>query len=111
MSQTGHRRSQDPHGTDIDSAEDIIQQGLSPTRAAELGGGDAFWTTTRKADADIFSPVNPSGGTPRVVCVDVSNSVLDSMRREGTLDVGGRVHIFAGEGWETLNEFVGFSKD
>jgi RHS repeat-associated protein len=47
------------HGTDLDSARDIVARGLDSNTARELGGGDVFWTTTSLSDAELFAVVNP----------------------------------------------------
>ncbi len=99
------------HGTDAASADDIVDNGLSVQRGERYGGDGSFFTTTNRGDAELFSQVNPAGGKPCVVCIDIDNGVLDSLRRQGDLDVDGPVNRFYGDAFETLNQVGRFSKD
>jgi hypothetical protein len=63
------------HGTDTESAGNIVANGIDRGAASELGGGDEFWTTTSKGDAELFAKVNPAGGEPAVVGIRVTGGV------------------------------------
>jgi RHS repeat-associated protein len=49
------------HGTDLASARNIVQSGISKAAARDLGGGDFFWATTKIEDARLFAMANPRG--------------------------------------------------
>ncbi len=97
------------HGTDLDSAGDIVRNGLSVSAAKQVGGGDLFWTTTSLNDAKWFAAANPSDGPPAVVQMDVPSSVMDGLRTSGQLSVAGSVYMFAAPAWPTLNRTATFS--
>ena len=64
------------HGTDLLSATDILNNGLSRARAASQNVTGEFWATTDAADADTFAQVNPAGGIPSRYSFDVEEAVL-----------------------------------
>ena len=99
------------HGTDLDSANDIVRSGLNRQRATDLGGGDTFWATRNGTDADFFARANPAGGQPAVVRIELDQKVVESLQRQGLLDVDGDVFRFNGDAWDILNEFGRFFLD
>lgn len=48
------------HGTDLKSANDIVDRGINRAAASEKGGGDVFWTTSDIKLARIFARANPA---------------------------------------------------
>lgn len=50
------------HGTDLASASDIRQNGLSIANAQSVGGLGDFWATDDVNEANIFALVNPRSG-------------------------------------------------
>jgi hypothetical protein len=67
------------HGTDENSANDILHNGLNAASAARQNVTGEFWATTSAADADTFAQVNPAGGTPARFSFDLPLSVLGSL--------------------------------
>jgi hypothetical protein len=67
------------HGTDEDSANDILNNGLSRTRAASQNVTGECWVTTNASDADTFAQVNPAGGIPARYSFDLPLSVLAAL--------------------------------
>jgi hypothetical protein len=63
-------------------------------RAAELGGGDAFWTTTSSTDAGWFAAANPAGGAGAALSISVPNSVINGLASSNLLSVQGSVYLF-----------------
>jgi hypothetical protein len=97
------------HGTDAVSAANIVENGLNVAQAAEVGGGDIFWTTTSLEDAQIFAAANPAGGTAAIVQMQISQSLAESLIAEGQLTISGSVYKFSSEAWEILNESASFT--
>src|SRR2546423_12779527 len=60
------------HGTDENSANDILHNGLDQARAASQNVTGEFWATTDAADAEVFAQVNPAEGTPARYSFDLS---------------------------------------
>src|SRR5260370_3337196 len=52
------------HGTDLASANDIMNNGLDQARAAAFNASGEFWATTDLATANTFAQVNPANGAP-----------------------------------------------
>jgi hypothetical protein len=50
------------HGTDLASAVDIEQNGLSAQRAQALAGSGDLWATDDVVEAEWFAKVNPANG-------------------------------------------------
>src|SRR5947209_19954297 len=50
------------HGTDITSATDIQQHGLSIAKAQAIAATSDFWATDDANDADVFAQTNHVGG-------------------------------------------------
>jgi hypothetical protein len=97
------------HGTDALSAANIVAKGLNVSRAAEVGGGDIFWTTTVLKDAKIFAGVNPAMGVPATVQMQLSAPLVQSLQAKGYLEIQGSVHKFSAEAWKILNKNATFS--
>jgi RHS repeat-associated protein len=64
------------HGTDAGAADDIVAHGINRNAAAELGGGDVFWMTESRETARLFAQVNPAGGNPAIIGVDLPTDVV-----------------------------------
>lgn len=67
------------HGTDKASAEDLLQNGISQTRAVGCGGTGEFWTTTEVADSETFAQVNPASASPARFSFDVAVTTIQSL--------------------------------
>jgi hypothetical protein len=67
------------HGTDDDSANDILNNGLDAVNAARHNVTGEFWATTSPADADTFAQVNPAAGTPARFSFDLLLPVLAAL--------------------------------
>jgi hypothetical protein len=91
------------HGTDIGSATDILENGLNMSKAAELGGGDALWTTTSSSDAGWFAASNHVGGDPAVLQITVPNATINDLSGSGMLSVEGSVYRFQPGAMNILN--------
>src|SRR5262245_65774885 len=64
------------HGTDLDSANQILALGLVAALAARYNGGGEFWVTTNPGTADYFANSNPAGGQPVRLEFDLSEQAL-----------------------------------
>jgi hypothetical protein len=64
------------HGTDLLSATDILNNGLSRVQAANRNVTGEFWAATDPADAETFAQVNPAGGIPARFTFDLEETVL-----------------------------------
>lgn len=64
------------HGTDLNSALDIMHNGLDQTNAAALNVSGEFWATTDQNMADVFAQVNPTGGQPARLDFDIPLQVV-----------------------------------
>jgi hypothetical protein len=91
------------HGTDLGSASDILENGFDMSKAAELGGGDALWTSTSSSDAGWFAEANPSGGAPATVQITVPQSAIDNLSSQGLLSIEGPVYRFEPAAVNVLN--------
>ncbi|QQS33233.1 MAG: hypothetical protein IPM50_01230 [Acidobacteriota bacterium] len=99
------------HGTDVNSATNIITGGLNVQNAINLGGGDVFWTTTNLGTARIFAEANPSGGTPAVIQLTLPRQAADAMIGAGTLRVGeGGTYMFQRPSWPQVNSTGVFTR-
>jgi hypothetical protein len=96
------------HGTDAVSAADILTNGINMGRAAKLGGGDAFWTTTSSSDAGWFAAANPIGGVPATLSISVPNLVIRSLSSSNLLSVQGSVYLFQPGAASILNSAATF---
>src|SRR5579859_5353197 len=63
------------HGTDIKSANTMVNKGIDRVAADQYGGDGMFYTTTNLADARTFAEVNPAGGPPAVVGINLSTGL------------------------------------
>jgi hypothetical protein len=97
------------HGTDAASAADILTNGVNMGRAAELGGGDAFWTTTSSSDAGWFAAANPAGGPGATLSISVPNSVINNLTSSGLLNAQGSVYLFQPGAASILNSAATFT--
>lgn len=98
------------HGSDAESVESIIANGLNRAAAAEKGGGDIFWASSNLEEAGWFAQTNPAGGTPSVLRIDISVPAVQKLVKEGALQVEGSTYKFAGGAWEQLKNLATFSK-
>ena len=67
------------HGTDLASANDLLNNGVDAGKAAAFNVSGEFWTTTDVAVADTFAQVNPAGGTPARLEFDLPMPVLTAL--------------------------------
>jgi hypothetical protein len=67
------------HGSDVVSANNILNNGLSLALALQAGGTGEFWATIHAADADTFAQVNPAGGVPARYSFDLPRRVLAAL--------------------------------
>jgi hypothetical protein len=91
------------HGTDADSAQDIVENGLSSEAAGNLGGGDVFWVTTSLSDARFFSQANPADGPPAVVGIDLPAGVAAAIRSGLLEPVAGLPGACTVKDWSKFN--------
>lgn len=91
------------HGTDFASATDILENGFDMSKAAELGGGDALWTTTSASDAGWFAAANPSGGPPGILQITVPEATINSLSSQGLVSIEGSVYRFQPGAMDVLN--------
>jgi hypothetical protein len=64
------------HGTDLDSATEIRDRGLSAAAAARYNSTGEFWASTDAGTADWFARTNPASGSPARLDFDLSEDVL-----------------------------------
>lgn len=64
------------HGTDLDSANAIMVNGLEVAAAAAFNGAGEFWATSDRATADWFAMANPANGSPARLEFDLPGPVL-----------------------------------
>jgi len=67
------------HGTDLASAKNIVEHGISRAAARRIGGGDAFWVTTSKAEAGMFAIANPIGGPAAIVGITLTGGISQAV--------------------------------
>jgi hypothetical protein len=67
------------HGTDENSANDILQHGVNHTQAAAFNVSGEFWATTSAADAETLAQVNPAGGVPARFSFDFPLGMLQTL--------------------------------
>lgn len=90
------------HGTDINSAFDIAENGIN-TQA------DSFYMTSSQEDAQMYAENNPAGGDPAMVSTTVPDSVLTDLQSAGNLEINDSgVYRFLPGAWSVLNE-LGFN--
>ena len=96
------------HGTDVGSAENIIENGISRSAAARLGGGDAFYTTIDRETAGIFAAANPAEGAPAIVGINLSAGIEGAIER-GIIDPFDMFPgTYAVRDWELFNEIAAY---
>jgi hypothetical protein len=91
------------HGTDANSADDILATGFDMNQAAELGGGDELWTSTSASDSVWFAQANPAGGEPALLRIEVPNPVIEGLSNNNLLTIEGSVYRFQPGAMNTLN--------
>jgi RHS repeat-associated protein len=100
------------HGSDEASVEDIIANGLNRSKARKLGGGDVLWAVpeSEAAQARLFAQVNPSGGQPAILGIEISETGFASLVRRSLLkvDTSGGFTAYQITAWERLNDIVRF---
>lgn len=64
------------HGTDLASAQDILQNGVSQQHAAAWNGSGEFWATTERHRAEWFALSHPA--SPPAACLefDLPDAIL-----------------------------------
>jgi len=67
------------HGTDENSANDLLHQGLDQAHAAAFNVSGEFWATISLADAEAFAQVNPAGGVPARYSFDLALWALQTL--------------------------------
>ena len=67
------------HGTDLQSANDIVRNGLDAVKAASYNGSGEFWASSEIGTADWFARTNPSNGQPARISFDIEESVLQQL--------------------------------
>jgi hypothetical protein len=70
------------HGTDLDSANDLLANGLDSAKAAAYNVSGEFWATTNPQTANTFAQVNPAGGPPARFDFDIPVDVLQTLLAE-----------------------------
>lgn len=98
------------HGTDADSADSLVSGGLSRSRAARLGGGDSFYTTTDEATARVFAEVNPAGGTPAVVGIRIPGGVAGAAERGLITPFKGFPGTYVVDDWDLFSNVASFGR-
>lgn len=94
------------HGTDAASASDIVANGIDRDAAARLGGGDQFWATTSRSDADIFAATNPAGEPPAVVGINVASGIDQAVANGILSPVASLPGAYAVNGWEAFDQIA-----
>lgn len=64
------------HGTDLDSALNLVKSGLDALAAASYNSGGEFWATSALDVAEWFAQSNPAGGSPAIFMFEVPDIVL-----------------------------------
>jgi hypothetical protein len=64
------------HGTDVASATEIRQNGLSVGKAQALAGSGSFWATDDINEANWLAQVNPANGQPARLDFELPAAVL-----------------------------------
>jgi hypothetical protein len=67
------------HGTDVNSARDVLQNGLSQANAAVHNVSGEFWATTDIVSAGLFAMCNPAGGIPARYSFDLPERILAAL--------------------------------
>ena len=97
------------HGTDLDSAQSIVENGLDQQAARLKGGGDVFWTTTNKSDAEIFATVNPSlSESTGVVGIRLQGGIEAGLRSGILQEVPELPGAYTVSDWEGRNNMATF---
>jgi hypothetical protein len=64
------------HGSDLASANDILNHGLDASKARRYNGSGEFWSTTDQFAAEVFARVNPAAGAPACLVYEVDEDDL-----------------------------------
>jgi len=76
------------HGTDLESAQDIYQNGFSMAAARQLGGGDQLWATRDYSVAELFALANPKGSDAGgVISFSLPSSTMNQLSQSGQVFV------------------------
>jgi hypothetical protein len=67
------------HGTDVDSANDLLVHGVIYARAAAFNVSGEFWATVSESEAKAFAVANPAGGVPARYSFNLPLSVLQAL--------------------------------
>lgn len=96
------------HGTDIESANNIVENGLSRSAARSLGGDGTFYTTTDRGTAELFAQANAAGGEPAVVGIHLPGGLDAAVERGVISPLGGFPGTYGVNDWELFNELATF---
>ena len=92
------------HGTDMQSARDIMLHGLDQASAAKYNGSGEFWATTDPDEADLFAQVNPACGAPARFEFEIPAAILQNLLAVGALFIHSTTtHEFLPMGFAELN--------
>jgi hypothetical protein len=71
------------HGTDLNSANNLLNNGLDASQAAQYNVTGEFWATESQADSDWFARTNPAAGTPARFEFEISEQDLQYLLNQG----------------------------
>jgi RHS repeat-associated protein len=91
------------HGTDAESASNILSGGFDLGQAAEVGDGDELFTSTSAEYSAYFAQANPAGGEPALLQIRVPNSTIETLLGNNSLSIEGSVFRFQPGAIDTLN--------
>jgi hypothetical protein len=100
------------HGTDEDSANDLLLHGVQQAPAALFNVSGEFWATSSAADAETFAQANPAGGVPARFSFDLPLWVLQALlnvtlpRAYQTTDSGVDWYEFLPSSFPLLNQHM-----
>jgi RHS repeat-associated protein len=97
------------HGTDTESAANITANGIDRGAASELGGGDKFWTTTSRSDAELFAKANPAGGEPAVVGIRLAGGIEKAVANGIIKPVKGLRGAYTVENWSAFDRIATYA--
>jgi hypothetical protein len=98
------------HGTDVNSASDIIENGISRNAAARYGGDGQFYTTTSRSDAEFFARANPAEGPPALVGIRLPGGVDQAVAQALLEPFGPLPGAYTVSDFERFNAFATFGR-
>jgi RHS repeat-associated protein len=96
------------HGTDVNSARNIVRSGINRAAADQYGGDGKFYTTTDQATARTFAAVNPAEGEPAVVGIRLSPGVSGALERGIIEPMSGFPGTYTVSDWAAFNDMASF---